>query len=80
MLSTLKVLVLATCVAFVVGDGHVDCESDEVKACSKCACLAGIGGPCSDADATFCTDPVQAAACKTREHTHTHARAFVVLL
>ena len=76
MLSMLKVLVLAACVAFVVGDGHAvapDCESDEAAACSVCACL--LTGGCTEEQTTFCTDPVEAAACKyTRTPLRTRTR------
>eukprot|EP00729_Bicosta_minor_P007170 gene7170-18696_t len=61
MLSMLKVLVLAACVAFVVGDAHDPCESDEAAACSVCACL--LTGDCTEEQTTFCTDPVEMTVC-----------------
>lgn len=79
MLSMLKVLVLAACVAFVVGDAHDPCESDEAAACSVCACL--LTGDCTEEQTTFCTDPVEMTVCKytrTRTLTDEHAHAFNV--
>ena len=74
MLSMFKVLPLAACVAFVVGDGHsvaIDCESAEAVACQEhgamCLCMVPGGTPCSAEAVTACSDVAKGLECKKRD-------------
>ena len=76
MLSMFKVLLLAACVAFVVGDddfgGNINpCESAEAVACQEhgamCLCMVPGGTPCSAEAVTACSDVAKGLECKKRD-------------
>ena len=67
MLSMFKALLLAACVALVIGDGHeIDCESAEVKACEEFGlkCLADFAS-CLDAASV-----TKSGECKKKRDMH----------